>query len=411
MLSRRPCPDAQPGERPRHPVAHLLVAADRHLGQVSAVRDARGQPRRGRNPRPDLAHPPEIARSEKRLLPRRARDFWRGAPLRRRHDHPGDLGALGRRRAQGRHPGLRRLGGADHDRYSGRPLSDPAPRNRGHRRDIRPGHDSLVFHPHLPRRPRHPARPVGPVGDRPVAGGELLPAQPVGRVFDPRLGRTRGHRRRGALRRHGALRQEADQGRLVRPGAAGPADQLFRPGRPLDQPADLRRAAGRRRESVLSSGARPTLDPLLAGRPGHDGHRHRVASPDLRRVLAHPPGDPARLLPAPPDRPHLGRGVRPDLRSHRQLGADGLHHRPRGLVPFLHRARRGVRHRGDHDHGDHHVPRQSGRAGGLGLAPPLALSDGHVLPADRPGLFRRQHRQGSPGAAGFRCWWERSSSS
>ena len=46
-----------------------------------------------------------------------------------------------------------------------------------------------------------------------------------------RLDRAGGHRRRGALRRHGPFRPQADPHRLARPGHARPAAQLFRPGR------------------------------------------------------------------------------------------------------------------------------------------------------------------------------------
>ncbi len=49
------------------------------------------------------------------------------------------------------------------------------------------------------------------------------------------------HRRRGALRRHGAFRSPAHPAGLVRRGAAGAADQLFRPGRPADRQPRQRR--------------------------------------------------------------------------------------------------------------------------------------------------------------------------
>ncbi len=46
----------------------------------------------------------------------------------------------------------------------------------------------------------------------------------------PRLGRPRGHRRRGALRGHGPLRGAPDPRRVARPGDAGARALLFRPG-------------------------------------------------------------------------------------------------------------------------------------------------------------------------------------
>ncbi len=59
----------------------------------------------------------------------------------------------------------------------------------------------------------------------------LLPRQRLARLRRARRGVPGRHRRRGALRRHGALRQAADPPRLVRAGAAGAAAQLLRPGR------------------------------------------------------------------------------------------------------------------------------------------------------------------------------------
>ena len=51
------------------------------------------------------------------------------------------------------------------------------------------------------------------------------------RLPHPRRGRPLRHRRRGALRRHGALRQAADPARLLRARAPGAAAELLRPGR------------------------------------------------------------------------------------------------------------------------------------------------------------------------------------
>ena len=66
---------------------------------------------------------------------------------------------------------------------------------------------------------------------------------------------------------------------------------------------------------------------LAAGRAGDAGHGHRLAGGDLRRVLADPPGDPARLPAAHGDPAHLGDRDRPDLHPARELAADGR--RPR----------------------------------------------------------------------------------
>ena len=67
------------------------------------------------------------------------------------------------------------------------------------------------------------------------------------------------------------------------------------------------------------------LLPLVGPRDG--GRDHRVAGADLRRLLAHAPGGPARLLPAPRHRAHLVARDRADLRAAGELGADGLHDR------------------------------------------------------------------------------------
>ena len=60
-----------------------------------------------------------------------------------------------------------------------------------------------------------------------------------------------------------------------------------------------------------------------AGRPVDPGRGHRLAGRHLRRVLADPPGDPARLPAAHGDPAHLGDRDRPDLHSAGQLDPDG----------------------------------------------------------------------------------------
>ena len=118
-----------------------------------------------------------------------------------------------------------------------------------------------------------------------------------------------GHRRRGALRRHGALRPAADPARLVRARAAGAAAQLLRPGRAAAV------ATPRRVENPFYLLA-PALGALPAGGARDDRHGHRVAGADLRRVLAHAAGDAARLLAArstssTPRRTRPGRSTSP----------------------------------------------------------------------------------------------------
>ena len=79
----------------------------------------------------------------------------------------------------------------------------------------------------------------------------VLPRARLARLRRARRGVPGRHRRRGALRRHGPLRQAADSRRVVRAGAAGAAAELLRPGRAA---AD----AIRRPPSSRSSCWRPT---------------------------------------------------------------------------------------------------------------------------------------------------------
>ena len=79
--------------------------------------------------------------------------------------------------------------------------------------------------------------------------------------------------------------------RLALVGLPGAAAELFRAGRvAVRQPG----GAGK---SVLQ--AHPRMGPLPARRPRHGGGDHRLAGGHLRRLLDHPPGDPARLPAAP----------------------------------------------------------------------------------------------------------------
>ena len=81
----------------------------------------------------------------------------------------------------------------------------------------------------------------------PLAGLGFLLRHGWRRVRRPRLGGARRHRCRGALRRHGALRRQADPHVVVRPRAARARAQLPRPGRPACGPP------GGDREPVLQA--------------------------------------------------------------------------------------------------------------------------------------------------------------
>ena len=99
-----------------------------------------------------------------------------------------------------------------------------------------------------------------------------------------------GDRRRGALRRHGPLRHAGRSGW---------------PGSPSSCPACCSTTSARARccspDPAEAAATRSTtwrrLGALPAGRAGHGGDGHRLAGGDLRRLLAHPPGGAARLLP------------------------------------------------------------------------------------------------------------------
>ena len=77
----------------------------------------------------------------------------------------------------------------------------------------------------------------------------------------------------------------------------------------------------RDRKSVLP--ARPRLAALPAGRVRSARHRDRVAGDHLRRVLADPAGDPARLPAADADQAHHQRCDGPDLCAAGELAAGG----------------------------------------------------------------------------------------
>ncbi len=89
------------------------------------------------------------------------------------------------------------------------------------------------------------------------------------------------------------------------------------------------------------------------GRPRLDGHGHRLAGAHQRRLLAHPPGGAARLLPPGRGAPHLERGRGADLRPLHQLAARRRLRRPRPRLPRVEHAGRGLRHR-RHRHDGHH---------------------------------------------------------
>ena len=66
------------------------------------------------------------------------------------------------------------------------------------------------------RRPRHPARAGACCGAQPLARGDFFVRERADRLLRARRGLPGGHRRRGALRRHGPFRPAADPAGVVR---------------------------------------------------------------------------------------------------------------------------------------------------------------------------------------------------
>ncbi len=227
-LHRRLRGAGQPRWRPWRAVADLLVAGLGRFHQVRDLRPACRQPGRGRG---DGAVGPGAPGGG---AVRQAADFRggcrpdrRGAVLRRQHDHPGDLGTVGGRRAGDR---LRRPGALDGTAgayRADRPVPDPEARHRADRHPVRPGHGALVRRPGGAGRLRGDPAAGSAAGDEPCMGRAFLQLASRHRCRHPRRHRTGADRRRGAVRRHGPLRSQADRPCLVPAGAAGAGAELL----------------------------------------------------------------------------------------------------------------------------------------------------------------------------------------
>ena len=233
---------------------------------------------------------------------------------------------------------------------AGRPVPGAAPRHGGGRRPVRPGHAGVVRGPGAARR----------LGDRAAAARppRAQPALRVSRAVATRRGAASSCSGAVFLAVTGAETLYADMGhfgrtraapRLARARVPGAAAELFRAGRPAA------RRPGGARKPVLPPGAR--MGPLPAGRTGLDRDDHRLAGGDLRRLLDHPPGDPARLSAAARGAPHLRDRDRPGLCAAHQLRPAGRGHHPGARLPVLGQSGRRLRHRGQRHDGDHHRAR------------------------------------------------------
>ena len=217
----------------------------------------------------------------------------------RRHDHAGDLRAVGGGGRRGGVAVARAPRRPDRRGHHRRPVHAAAPRDGDRRAPLRADHAHLVRRHRRVRRERHrvaPGDPRGAVAD--VRAGLLL--QPLlDRVLRARGGRPRVHGRGGAVRRHGPLRPRADHARLAPARLPRLHAELPRPGRadPGEPEEHL--------QPVLPP--RPRLGAVADGVPRGGRGGHRLAGGGDRRVLRRAPGDVARLPPAAADRPHVAR--------------------------------------------------------------------------------------------------------
>ena len=175
--------------------------------------------------------------------------------------------------------------------------------------------------------------------DRSASRVLVLPRTRVARLRGARRGLPGGHRRRSALRRHGAFWKSPI--RYAWFGLVLPALLLNYFGQGallLSNPA-----AAEQPFFLLAPGWASAAD----GGVGDRGGDHRVPGAHLRRVLPHTAGDSARILSTARYRAHIAPRNGSGLRAANQLGADAQHDRHRDRVRLVDRARGRIRHRGD----------------------------------------------------------------
>ena len=221
-------------ERARRAVADLLVAELRRHRQVPDRRHAGRQPGRGRHPRPARAGAAQRRASTTagRLLV--ALGLFGAALLYGDGIITPAISVLGA--VEGLSvatPALPAVGGADRRSVIILALfAVPAARDGRDRRGLRADHGGLV---RLHRGARGPRASCGSprCWRRSIRGTRSTSSCATGLHGLPDAGRggAGGHRRRGAVRRHGPLRPAADPARLVRGGVARAGAQLLRAGR------------------------------------------------------------------------------------------------------------------------------------------------------------------------------------
>ena len=344
---RSPPRAAQRPQRLRHRLADLLVDHGHRHAHLREPRDARRQRRRGRHHGPDHPAAPLGIRdaSPHRVDPGRARRLRRLLVLRRQHDHACDLGALGDRRHRDRRPGLREMDRADHRRHHRRAVLRATARHRHRRARVRPGDGRVVPRDRRMRSHRYRRAPGDPEGALPDLRTDVHRGAFRDRLLRADRGRARGHRRGGALRRHGPFRPKGDHPGLVVLGAARACPQLPRPGGAAD------RRSGHHARTLLS--VDPRLGTLADGAVGHRRNGYRVAGRHHRGVLGGGTSRPHRLPPAATGDPHVCGDRGPDLRAVDQRSAHGRGDHPCPRLPKLRTPRVRLRNGGDRDDHDH----------------------------------------------------------
>ena len=224
----------------------------------------------------------------------------------------------------------------------------------------------------------------------PLAGVGLLVHRPavalaiIGAVF------LAIDRRRGAVRRHGPLRQAAGAHRLVRAGGAGAAAQLFRPGR-----AAAASSASRSTHPLyhlVPAAVLPWLVILATAATVIASQAIISGAFSMARQAVQ-----LDLLPRLARAADLRARAGTDLRAGRELAGVPRRDRLRGRLRLLGCAGGRLRRRGGRHHGRHHDPRRVRRGDAVELAE--VAGGGAVRPAaaHRLRVRRRQHDQGAHG--------------